>query len=121
MSVSNSNSNLNYNIKLYEVIDDNGKSILTVDFNKYTEILEKYTHIKNELNLAINAKDQKEELLREYENKMNNELTKDIEKIKSSKKDIEKSYDQLEEKYMLAKTELEKIKDILAKFKSILE
>ena len=119
MSVSNSNSNLN--IKLYEVIDDNGKLILTVDFNKYNEILEKYTHIKNELNLTINAKDQKEELLREYENKMNNELTKNIEEIKSSKKDIEKNYDQLEEKYMLAKSELERIKDILAKFKSILE
>ena len=101
------------NIKLYQ-INDNGKLILAIDFNKYNELLNKYNNIEDELKLAIDAKDQKEDLLRKYEDKHANE------KIKTDKKNIEKEYDQLEEKYIRTKMELERVQNILKQFKSLI-
>ena len=75
--------NISDDIKLYQ-INDNGKLILAIDFNKYNELLNKYNNMENELKLTINVKDQKENLLREYEHKL------------KDKKEIEKKYDQLE-------------------------
>ena len=109
--------NISDDIKLYQ-INDNGKLILAIDFNKYNELFNKYNNIQHELDLIVKIKDDDKNLLREYEHKLKDK--KEIEKIKRDKKNIETEYDQLEEKYIRNKMELERIQNTLNQFKSLL-
>ena len=139
-------------IQVYQIEHDN-KLINCVDYTVYNQLVEKYNDlaskynsVEKDLTLSLEAKDQKEALLREYENKMgemnqekrqllikidnlelSNKESNDAEtkytaqmaKIKKDKKEIEKQYDQLEEKFIRTEMELKDMKNTLKGFKEL--
>jgi len=114
-------------------INYNDKIINCISYDDYQQLLDKYNNLLHEqkineknLELTIKYKDEKEELLRKYEQKINDLLERltsnegciehlqvDIQSLKDDKKDIETLYDKEQEKYLRTKSILTDIKNKL--------
>ena len=146
--------------KLINCVDLEVYNQLTEKYNdladSYNDLAENYNNLAEErdnlnaeleqtelnLKLATECKDQKEDLLRQYETRIGkqaaelNELRakiskaddsiKECEKFKARAHDIEKAYDKLDEKYRRSEEErenvqkeLDKVKAILSQFKAL--